>query len=129
VFAGPVGASALPIPSPANTRTSAGAPNGDARVVRLYFEVGSAELPLDALTRLAPLIMANDTAVFVVSGFHDSSGDAAANAELAKRRAMAVGTLLSQSGIASDRIELRKPAVTTGGTDPREARRVDVSVR
>jgi hypothetical protein len=72
----------------------------DDRRARLYFELGSAELP----------------------------GDATANAELAKQRAMAVRDLLTTAGVAPERIELGKPALTTGGADPREARRVDVTL-
>lgn len=101
----------------------------DDRRARLYFELGSAELPADALTRVAPLVQAaRAEARFVVSGFHDARGDATANAELAKQRAMAVRDLLTTAGVAPERIELRKPALTTGGADPREARRVDVTL-
>jgi hypothetical protein len=71
---------------------------------------------------------AADGSRFTVSGFHDASGDATANAELAKRRALAVRDLLTTAGVAPDRIELRKPALTTGGADPREARRVEVTL-
>ena len=101
-------------------------------MARLYFELGKAELPADALTQLAPLITAardNNAARWVVSGFHDASGDAAANAELAKQRAFAVRDLLVTAGVSAQAIELSKPAVTMGGTDPREARRVDVTLR
>jgi outer membrane protein OmpA-like peptidoglycan-associated protein len=101
----------------------------DDRRARLYFELGSSELPADALTRIAPLVQAaRDGARFAVSGFHDASGDAAANAELAKQRALAVRDLLTSAGVTPDRIELRKPALTTGGADPREARRIEVTL-
>jgi outer membrane protein OmpA-like peptidoglycan-associated protein len=100
-------------------------------MARLYFELGKAELPADALTQLTPLITAardNSAAHWVISGFHDASGDAAANAELAKQRAFAVRDLLVTAGVSTQSIELSKPAVTMGGTDPREARRVDVTL-
>jgi outer membrane protein OmpA-like peptidoglycan-associated protein len=103
-----------------------------APMARLYFELGRAELPADALTQLTPLITAardNSAARWVISGFHDASGDAAANAELAKQRAFAVRDLLVTAGVSTQSIELSKPAVTMGGTDPREARRVDVTLR
>lgn len=107
----------------------AGAAATDDRRARLYFELGSYELPADALTRVAPLVLAApDSSRFVVSGFHDASGDAAANAELAKQRAIAVRDLLTTAGVAPERIELRKPALTSGGADPREARRVEVTL-
>jgi len=67
--------------------------------------------------------------VLVLSGFHDASGDPVANAELAKQRAFAVRDLLATAGVSERGIELAKPAVTTGGADPREARRVDVTLR
>jgi outer membrane protein OmpA-like peptidoglycan-associated protein len=123
-------ASSLPV---ATTPAMAGASAAVSMpMARLYFELGKAELPADALTQLAPLITTardNNAARWVVSGFHDASGDAAANAELAKQRAIAVRDLLVSAGISSQAIELSKPAVTLGGTDPREARRVDVTLR
>jgi outer membrane protein OmpA-like peptidoglycan-associated protein len=110
---------------------SAAAPAARTLTVKLYFEVGKADLPADALTRLAPLVQAtqDSKSALVVSGYHDASGDAAANAELAKQRAFAVRDLLATAGVSEQRIELAKPAVTTGGTDAREARRVDVTLR
>lgn len=102
-----------------------------SNTVRLYFEVGKAELPVDALSRLEPLIQAaaRSHSTLVVSGYHDTTGDAAANAELARQRAFAVRDLLKTAGIGDRGIELAKPAVTTGGADAREARRVEVSLR
>jgi outer membrane protein OmpA-like peptidoglycan-associated protein len=63
---------------------------------------------------------------WLVSGYHDASGDAAANAELAKQRAFAVRDLLVSAGVDVASIELSKPMVTMGGDDAREARRVEV---
>lgn len=124
-------ASSLPVATaPAMAGASAAAVS--MPMARLYFELGKAELPVDALTQLAPLITAardNNAAQWVISGFHDASGDAAANAELAKQRAFAVRDLLVSAGVSARAIELSKPAVTMGGTDPREARRVDVTLR
>jgi len=102
-----------------------------ASAVRLYFEPGKSDLPVDALTQISPLVMeAKDRGGrWVVSGFHDASGDAAANAELAKQRALAVRDLLTHAGVSAESIELAKPRVTTGGADPREARRVEVMLR
>ncbi|HSQ11248.1 MAG TPA: OmpA family protein [Burkholderiaceae bacterium] len=128
------GASAMALPvagaTAATATTAAALP--DATTVKLYFELGTAELPGDALTRLAPLITAAKGApasVLVLSGYHDASGDPVANAELAKQRAFAVRDLLATAGVSERGIELAKPDVTTGGADPREARRVDVTLR
>jgi outer membrane protein OmpA-like peptidoglycan-associated protein len=99
--------------------------------VRLYFEVGQAVLPADATAQLAPLAAAARASgrALVVSGYHDASGNASANAELAKQRAFAVRDLLVSAGVRGDAIELAKPIETLGGADAREARRVEVSLR
>jgi len=57
----------------------------DLSMVKLYFDLGKAELPADAVTQLAPLLTAarDKGGKWVVSGYHDASGDAMANAELA----------------------------------------------
>ena len=114
--------------APATVFAAAGPAHTSA--VKLYFELGKADLPADALTRLTPLIRAaqDSQSSLVVSGYHDASGDAAANAELAKQRALAVRDLLATAGVSEQRIELAKPAAAIGGTDA-EARRVDVTLR
>lgn len=113
------------------TMSAGAAPAARMSTVKLYFELGKADLPADALTRLAPLIRSaqESQSALVVSGYHDASGDAAANADLAKQRAFAVRDLLATAGVSERNIQLATPAVTTGGDDPREARRVDVTVR
>jgi outer membrane protein OmpA-like peptidoglycan-associated protein len=97
---------------------------------RLYFELGKADLPADADATLAALVKsAKDSRRRIgISGYHDASGDAVANAELAKQRALAVRDLLAGAGVPSESIELRKPELTTGDGDPREARRVEVTL-
>jgi len=99
---------------------------------KIYFEVGKADLTEDAPMLLRPAIRAArsiDGSTLVVSGYHDASGDAAANAELAKRRALAVRDALVAGGISEQRIELAKPVVTAGGGDDAHARRVEVTLR
>ena len=125
-------AMALPVAGATAATTTAAVAMPDSSTVKLYFELGKAELPGDALTRLAPLITSARGApasVLVLSGYHDASGDPVANAELAKQRAFAVRDLLVTAGLSERGIELAKPAVTTGGADPRDARRVDVTLR
>ena len=99
---------------------------------RIYFELGSDALPADAsavLERVAQAARANAGKVVQISGFHDASGDAAKNAELAKGRALAVRQALEAQGVAPDRLVMDKPVVTQGGADAREARRVELRVR
>lgn len=98
---------------------------------RVYFEVGQSSLPLEAadvLARVAEAARASGATV-LVSGYHDASGDAAANAELAKRRAQAVQHALEANGVAPDRLQLAKPVMTTGDGDPKAARRVEMRLQ
>jgi len=99
---------------------------------RIYFELGSAALPPDAsaiLVRVADAARAQAGKVVQISGYHDASGDAARNAELAKERALAVRHALEANGVATDHLVMDKPIVTTGGANAREARRVDLRLR
>jgi outer membrane protein OmpA-like peptidoglycan-associated protein len=118
-------------PKPASAKTMA-APSIVRVLGRVHFEVGKADLPEDAPMLLRPAIRtarAVEGSKLVISGYHDASGDAAANAELAKRRALAVRDMLIAAGVSEQRIELAKPVVTMGGTDDAEARRVEVTLR
>jgi K(+)-stimulated pyrophosphate-energized sodium pump len=102
------------------------------QVAKLYFAVGVAEVPADAGKTLEGVVAhakANPSAKLVIAGFHDTSGSQGANEEVAKNRAKAVRDALKNVGIAEERIELKKPEVTTGTGDPAEARRVEVSVQ
>ena len=116
----------------AATAAPAAAAPAAAMSAELYFDLGKADLPADAQTKLAAIVDAtkvNGASHVVVSGYHDASGDPVANAELAKQRAIAVRDALTAAGLAADRIQLEKPQETIGGSDPAQARRVEVSVR
>ena len=78
---------------------------------------------------LAPAIQALAGAPakkLVIAGFHDPSGDAAHNAELAKQRAKAVRAALVARGADAARVQLRKPERTALGGPAEQARRVEV---
>lgn len=101
-------------------------------LVKFYFESGKAELPAGAEDELAKVVakLAEDPSRLVLlSGYHDETGGAAVNAEVAKARAVAVKDALIAAGLAADKVKMRKPAMTLGGTDPAEARRVEVRVQ
>ena len=103
----------------------------DGRHARILFDSGSAVVPSDTTARMAGVLgtLGADPGKAVrVSGFHDASGDAAANEALAKQRAEAIQQWLVVNGVAAERISLDKPAQTTGSGDADEARRVDVLV-
>ncbi|RZA20251.1 MAG: sodium-translocating pyrophosphatase, partial [Lysobacteraceae bacterium] len=98
----------------------------------VYFETGSAQLPADASDTLAQVIQGlrqDAAAKATISGYHDASGDTAVNAELAKQRAQNVANALAVAGIDAARVELVKPVLAAAGSDPAEARRVEVTVR
>jgi len=99
-------------------------------VVKFYFATGQAALATganDALADVAKGVAGGKKAV--VSGFTDSTGDAAKNEELAKQRALAVRDALKAAGIAEDKIELKKPETLTGSGGNAEARRVEVALQ
>jgi outer membrane protein OmpA-like peptidoglycan-associated protein len=96
-------------------------------VVKFYFATGKADLAAGANEALGDIVKgvaAGQKAV--VSGFHDATGDAAQNAELAKHRAMAVRSALQSLGVTEGSIELKKPEATQGSGSNAEARRVEV---
>ena len=98
-------------------------------VVRVFFELDKAELQPDAPAALAAAAKALADAPgkkLVIAGFHDPSGDAAHNAELAKQRALAVRVALIAQGADTTLVLLRKPEQTALGGPPEEARRVEV---
>lgn len=100
-------------------------------VVKFYFASGKADLAEGAPEALAGIVRgvaAGRTAV--ISGFHDTTGNPAFNAELAKQRALAVRNALTALGIGEDKLELKKPEVAAlaDGSNA-EARRVEVRLQ
>ena len=123
--AAPATTAAVPGPAPAAAPATA-----VVDVVKLYFVTGKSDLPADAAAKLAPLAdKAKASGKKVkVSGYHDATGDLAANQELAKQRAIGVRDQLKAAGVTEDKIELAKPELTQGSGDNEEARRVEVTL-
>ena len=97
--------------------------------VSFHFDTGKFDLPADAAAQLAAIAdwaESDASAKVGISGFHDKRGDAAANALLARNRAVATREALLAAGVPAERIVMVKPQETTGGSDDREARRVDI---
>ena len=105
----------------------------ESGVVKFYFATGKSDLAVDlsaevqnALNEAAAAAKAGKK--LLVSGFHDSTGDAAVNAELAKQRAISVQTVLVGLGVSETSVELKKPEAMLGSGDNAAARRVEVVI-
>ena len=101
-------------------------------VARLYFDVDVSDTIAEGKPLLDPVVAylaANPAARAIVTGYHDPTGSAGRNHDLAKSRAQTVQAALVAAGVAADRIDLVKPISTDGGGDLKEARRVEVSVK
>ncbi|HSF11775.1 MAG TPA: DUF2853 family protein [Erythrobacter sp.] len=100
--------------------------------VSVYFAVGKNDIAPEFTAAVAPVkawLDANPADRVQLSGFTDPTGDAAANAELAKNRAQAVQAALTGEGVAADRIDLVKPDDTSDEvSDLAGARRVEITV-
>ncbi|MDB5778617.1 MAG: OmpA/MotB domain protein [Polaromonas sp.] len=100
-------------------------------IVKFYFASGKADLALGASEALLDVVKGAQAGRKVaVSGFHDATGNAEQNAELAKQRALAVRNALTAAGVPESQIELKKPEQIAGnntGSDA-EARRVEISL-
>ncbi|HNW00529.1 MAG TPA: sodium-translocating pyrophosphatase [Burkholderiaceae bacterium] len=117
---------AAPAAMPAADGASVKVENG---VVKFYFASGKADVAAGGTEALSEIIKAvTGGKKAVISGYHDATGDPAQNAELAKQRALAVRDLLKASGIAEDKVELKKPEQTKADGPAAEARRVEVTL-
>jgi len=116
----PAAAPAAAVPAVA----SAGLP------ISVLFASGKSALDPEATKAVAAAVAylkSKSVAKIALSGYVDSSGDAAKNVELAKERAKSVRAALEKAGVAQDRIEMRKPQqIEAGGAAADRARRVDI---
>jgi K(+)-stimulated pyrophosphate-energized sodium pump len=98
---------------------------------KVYFGLDKTDLPADTDKTVAAVVTylkANSGSRAYVSGFHDPSGSQAHNEDLAKNRAKGVAQNLEKLGVTKDQIVMQKPVATTGTGEPKEARRVEVTV-
>jgi cytochrome c oxidase subunit 2 len=119
-----------PAAAPAAAAPAPVAAVGVALPVSVFFASGQSALDAEARKALGTAIeflKSRPEAKIALSGFVDSSGSAAQNAELAKERARAVRAALTEAGVAAERIEMRKPEqIEAGNKDAARARRVDI---
>lgn len=101
-------------------------------IVKFYFASGKADLAAGASEALTDVVKGAQAGRMVtISGFHDATGDADQNAELAKQRALAVRDALTAAGVPESQIELKKPEQIAGNTtaSDAQARRVEISLQ
>ena len=99
-------------------------------VVKFYFASGKADLAAGANAALADVIKgAQAGKKLVISGYHDATGSAVKNAEVAKLRAFAVRDALKAAGVTDDKIELKKPEELKASGSNAQARRVEVMLQ
>ena len=135
--AGVAAVGAVPATSPALGATGATKSAMDAAsvkvengVVKFYFASGKSDLASGAPDALADVVKgAKAGRKLVISGFHDATGSAVANAELAKQRAFAVRDALKAAGVDEAGMELKKPEQMTASGSDAEARRVEVAMQ
>nr|WP_281170571.1 OmpA family protein [Ottowia thiooxydans] len=97
-------------------------------MVKFFFSTGKAELAAGSDKALADVVAGVQAGKkVVISGYVDTTGNAAQNEELAKQRAFAVRDQLKTLGVAEDKIEFKKPENIEAGAG-KEARRVEVAL-
>jgi outer membrane protein OmpA-like peptidoglycan-associated protein len=132
VAAAPAPAAPVPPAVPEGAGVTAGERDGKP-MLTVYFDTGKSEVTNELAAASATLkayLDANAGAKLAVSGYNDPTGNAAANAELSKKRAQAVKAALEKAGIAATSVDLVKPADTTDASgDNTAARRVEVTVQ
>jgi cytochrome c oxidase subunit 2 len=119
-------------PPPAAVEAPAPAPAAPVAVTlpaSVYFETGSAAIGAEGSATVAGVasIVAAEGGNVAITGHTDKTGDAAANEELAKQRALAVRDALKAAGVAEANIVMQPPMFVTGAVNDREARRVDIA--
>ncbi|MEP7062148.1 MAG: DUF937 domain-containing protein [Betaproteobacteria bacterium] len=116
---------AAPVAGPA--AGSVAAPT--ALPAKVYFDAGKSTLSDAGKATVAAIagLISTDGGKVDITGYADSTGDPAQNAEIAKNRAMAVRDALQADGVAATSITLKPPASFTGTGGDAEARRVEVT--
>jgi cytochrome c oxidase subunit II len=98
--------------------------------VSVFFGSGVTKLDaagLQAVAKAAVYLKNHLDTKVALSGYVDATGSAAKNAEIAKQRALGVRAALEKSGVAGDRIELKKPEkITAAPGQEAQARRVEI---
>ena len=122
------GSVTIPSGAGVTTETRDGKP-----VVKVYFDTAKVDVVPDFAATAGGLkawLDSHPGSTLAISGYADPSGNAALNAELAKKRAQAVQAALVGAGIPEGSAQLVKPENVTDATVAKDAaRRVEVVVK
>jgi photosynthetic reaction center cytochrome c subunit len=100
-------------------------------LAKIYFDTAVTTINPEGMKTVADAakVIAGHAGMKVdISGFADKTGNAEQNLELAKQRALSVRDALKDAGVADDRINLKKPDFSIGGSEA-DARRVDITAQ
>jgi outer membrane protein OmpA-like peptidoglycan-associated protein len=115
-------------PSAAQAASDTAGVEVEQDVVQFYFASGKADLAAGASDALAAMVRSAQAGrTLVITGFHDATGSPAKNAELARKRALAVRDALKAAGVADAKMVLKKPQEVSGSDA--QARRVEISLQ
>jgi cytochrome c oxidase subunit 2 len=123
-----------PAPATATVTPAAPATVAAALPAKVYFASGQADVDAkgrEAIAAAATWLKGESARKVAITGYTDRTGSAEINAELSKRRALAVRAALETAGVAQDRIVMEKPVFVeagAGGSDA-EGRRVEISAQ
>ncbi len=100
-------------------------------MVKFYFATGFSRLAKNADDVAKDAIEAGKSGKkLIISGFTDSTGKAAANEKLSRKRAEVVKQFFIERGVDEKNIELRKPKNSVGAKgENQEGRRVEVQIK
>jgi len=122
-------AAVVPASAPAQVTSDAASITVEYGVVKFYFASGRADLAEGAADALVDVVKATRSGRKVlIAGFHDSKGNASANVELARRRALVVQDALRTAGVPERQISLHRPEPAGPGPDA-VARRVEIRLQ
>ncbi len=129
--AAPAVAAPAPVAVTAPAPTAAPAAAAYAWPAKILFDSGKSALSNDGMTTIkaaAAALAANASQKVGITGYTDKTGNADANAALAKDRALNVRDALKGAGVADDRITMQPPVFVEAGKDgaDAQARRVEI---
>ncbi len=118
-----------PAPAPVTAPDNAAPAMPTALPAKVYFDVGQTALSDSGKSVAAAVadLVKKDGGKVDITGYADSSGNPAQNAELAKNRALAVRDVLIANGVPEASVAMKPPASFSGSGGDAEARRVEVT--